>query len=49
MNVIGKLTNHPVHLVDQEAQLLPTALIPFSRCCSIRTDLLDWDLTVTAS
>ena len=27
--MLGKLTNHPVHLVDQEAQLLPTALIPF--------------------
>ena len=27
--MLGKLTNHPVHLVDQKAHSLPTALIPF--------------------
>ena len=31
MKTLGKLTNHPVHLVegDLESQLQPTALIPF--------------------
>ena len=29
---IQKLTSHPVHLVDKEGNLNPTALVPF---CSI--------------
>ena len=29
MKMLTKLTNHPVHLIDEEAQMFPTALLPF--------------------
>ena len=31
-----KVTNHPVHLVDSDGNLSPTALIPF---CSLKEDM----------
>ena len=36
MNEILKVTNHPVHITDEEGNLSPTALIPF---CSFSNNM----------